>query len=54
MIMRVYLIVYLINAITVNDVPIEEHKSVLEAFSQRPVRYPPDKQQYLPLTIYSL
>ena len=28
--------VYLINAITVNNVPIEEHKSVLKAFSQWP------------------
>ena len=37
----IWLSVYLINAITVNDVPIEEHKSVLEAFSQRPVRPPP-------------
>ena len=32
----IWLSVYLINAITVNDAPIEEHKSVFEAFSQRP------------------
>jgi len=52
--MFITLNVYSVNAMPINDAPIEEQQCILEALTPLPAQHPRDKQWYLQLTIYSL